>query len=107
MNVSCQPNTDIERKLLMGGFVEVQASASSSQDTVQSVTVSGLNSCIGACSCCCVGFNFDANFNHVYRLRQRRPAGAWVLLSPLRKQQRPFLRFKLMMTQNLSMKTAS
>ncbi|CAN6236644.1 unnamed protein product [Urochloa humidicola] len=36
---SQKPNTDIERKLLMGGFVEVQASAASSQDTVQSVTV--------------------------------------------------------------------
>uniref|UniRef100_K3Z8Y7 Anamorsin homolog n=1 Tax=Setaria italica TaxID=4555 RepID=K3Z8Y7_SETIT len=35
----CQPNTDIERKLLMGGFVEVQASAASSLDNVQSVTV--------------------------------------------------------------------
>lgn len=32
----------IERKLLMGGFVEVQASAASSQDGVQSVTVSDL-----------------------------------------------------------------
>ncbi|KAF8660405.1 hypothetical protein HU200_057988 [Digitaria exilis] len=36
---SQKPNTDIERKLLMGGFVEVQASAATSQDTLQSVTV--------------------------------------------------------------------
>ncbi|RCV14929.1 hypothetical protein SETIT_3G018100v2 [Setaria italica] len=36
---SQKPNTDIERKLLMGGFVEVQASAASSLDNVQSVTV--------------------------------------------------------------------
>ncbi|KAK3141166.1 hypothetical protein QOZ80_4BG0330340 [Eleusine coracana subsp. coracana] len=36
---SQKPNTDIERKLLMGAFVEVQASAASTQDNVQSVTV--------------------------------------------------------------------
>ncbi|XP_020403180.1 anamorsin homolog isoform X1 [Zea mays] len=36
---SQKPNTDIERKLLMGGFAEVQSSAASSQDSVQSVTV--------------------------------------------------------------------
>ncbi|TVU44022.1 hypothetical protein EJB05_03446 [Eragrostis curvula] len=36
---SLKPNTDIERKLLMGGFVEVQASAAITQDTVQSVTI--------------------------------------------------------------------
>ncbi|XP_039776253.1 anamorsin homolog [Panicum virgatum] len=37
---SQKPNTDIECKLLMGGFVEVQASAASSQDNVQSIVVS-------------------------------------------------------------------
>ncbi|PWZ39313.1 Anamorsin [Zea mays] len=36
---SQKPNTDIERKLLMGGFAEVQSSAANSQDSVQSVTV--------------------------------------------------------------------
>ncbi|XP_025798975.1 anamorsin homolog isoform X4 [Panicum hallii] len=36
---SQKPNTDIERKLLMGGFVEVQASTASSQDNVQSIIV--------------------------------------------------------------------
>ncbi|KAF7004840.1 hypothetical protein CFC21_020011 [Triticum aestivum] len=34
-----KPNNYIERQLLMGGFVEVQASATSSQDSVQSVTI--------------------------------------------------------------------
>ncbi|ONM12199.1 Anamorsin-like protein [Zea mays] len=36
---SQKPNTEIERKLLMGGFAEVQSSAANSQDSVQSVTV--------------------------------------------------------------------
>ncbi|XP_066348511.1 anamorsin homolog [Miscanthus floridulus] len=36
---SQKPNADIERKLLMGGFAEVQSSAANSQDSVQSVTV--------------------------------------------------------------------
>lgn len=36
---SQKPNANIERKLLMGGFVEVQASAATTQDTVQSVTI--------------------------------------------------------------------
>uniref|UniRef100_A0A453DEZ7 Anamorsin homolog n=3 Tax=Aegilops tauschii subsp. strangulata TaxID=200361 RepID=A0A453DEZ7_AEGTS len=34
-----KPNNYIERQLLMGGFVEVQASATNSQDSVQSVTI--------------------------------------------------------------------
>ncbi|KAM0839730.1 hypothetical protein ACQ4PT_060129 [Festuca glaucescens] len=34
-----KPNNYIERQLLMGGLVEVQASATSSQDSVQSVTI--------------------------------------------------------------------
>ncbi|XP_010240602.1 anamorsin homolog isoform X1 [Brachypodium distachyon] len=34
-----KPNNYIERQLLMGGFVEVQTSATSSQDSVQSVTI--------------------------------------------------------------------
>ncbi|CAD6261784.1 unnamed protein product [Miscanthus lutarioriparius] len=36
---SQKPNADIERKLLMGGFAEVQSSAANLQDSVQSVTV--------------------------------------------------------------------
>ncbi|PWZ40647.1 Anamorsin [Zea mays] len=36
---SQKPNTEIERKLLMCGFAEVQSSAANSQDSVQSVTV--------------------------------------------------------------------
>ncbi|XP_047063155.1 anamorsin homolog [Lolium rigidum] len=34
-----KPNNYIERQLLMGGFVEVQASATNSPDSVQSVTI--------------------------------------------------------------------
>ena len=33
----------------MGGFAEVQSSAANSQDSVQSVTVSGLSSCVIIC----------------------------------------------------------
>lgn len=35
-----QPNNYIEGRLLMGGFVELQGSATSLQNSVQSVTVS-------------------------------------------------------------------
>jgi hypothetical protein len=66
----------------MGGFVEVQASAASSQDTVQSVTVSDLNSHVT--EHCCLGFNFEANLKH---LQVKAKKASWSVGSsfPLKK----------------------